>query len=116
MNGGGEGSPREPVPGTGRTECKSRIGVRQGEDARELEQASVRELMSRSIYIINVDVDNNTITPGCKGCIAVSAGKKTVMHSEGCRSRMEEIIREKEPERSNAALEGMMEWMSKGAG
>ena len=43
----------------------------------------------------------------------MNRGKNAVMHSEGCRNRMEEIIREKEPERYNAALERMVEWLSR---
>ena len=85
------------MPRAGRIEFKSRVGIRDGEDGRELEEICIRESKSRRICITQVDVDKYKIAPGCKGCIALDRGKQLVMHRKDCRNRKEEIIMDKEP-------------------
>ena len=58
-------------------------------------------------------MDKFETTPGGKGCIAVNRGKEAAMGCEWCRNRIEEMIREKQPERYNAAPERLVERLSK---
>ena len=60
---GVKGSSWEPAPGTGRTEFKSRIGIKEGEDGRKLEETGVREPNPREIRTTKGDVDKCKTTP-----------------------------------------------------
>ena len=67
----------------------------------------MRKLVSRGMYITKSDLqpDKYGLTPGCKGCIASNRGKAPVPHDDRCRVRIEDMIKENEPERYERALD-----------
>ena len=56
----------------------------------------------KSMYLSRGDFSRHGDTDGCVGCRVIASGKQGrtgVAHSRACRRRLEEIIREQEPER-----------------
>ena len=94
------GVPWEPVPGRGMKEVKSKVhiaGVGAGEDI--IEEPQLRGAIPRRMRFDADDLDKYGYTFGCPGCRAKNRGDIAVNHSEECRRRIEEKIREADPER-----------------
>ena len=89
------GVPWEPVPGREGIEIKARINMpRDREPVRPPMVGEEREAVPRRVKITREQVRTMGFTVGCQGCRAVNRGLPAVIHSEECRKRMEEQLRE----------------------
>ena len=57
--------------------------------------------------IVGIQAIKYGLTPGCRGCIASNRGTLGVPHDDRCRWRIEDLIKDKEPERYMRTLERM---------
>ena len=99
------GVPWEPAPGRGMKEVRSRAiiaGLGGGEDI--IPEPQVRQAVPRRMRFDDDDLNKYGFTIGCPGCKAKNRGNVGVNHSEECRQRIEEKIREDDPERYNRTL------------
>jgi hypothetical protein len=95
------GVPWEPIPGREGIEIKSSVNLPRDEtEIKETEHGVEKEVIRRRLKITKEDVKRFSMTPGCKGCVAVNRGGQAVNHSESCRARITEEL-EKEDVRGH---------------
>ena len=70
-------------------------------------ETQFREPVVKGIYITRSDLrsDKYGLTPGCRGCIASNRGTSGIPHDDRFRRRIEDLSKEKEPERYERTLE-----------
>ena len=92
----------------------------EGMDCRELtaeekevlgKAAAWKDAVPRGFSIRKQDVRDHRATKGCPGCDAMLQGKSKQMHSEKCRKRFKELL--KDEERVKSAKERMDDFISK---
>ena len=95
------GVPWEPTPGSSDEQIRANFKPERETGPELAKESVVRESVSRGLYITKTDLkeDKYGVTPGCKGCIASNKGKPSTLHDDRCRARIEELIKEKEPDR-----------------
>jgi hypothetical protein len=104
----GKGVPWEPIPGRGRIEVKTKVGVLQGMPRGDsCIDPENKDTVVKRVYITKKDVEHYKPPIGCRGCRAVTRGESGLPHNERCRERMEKEIEKNEPERTNKELERM---------
>ena len=50
--------------------------------------------LPRRVYIARSDIETHGPTPDCAGCRAILLGKKAVHHSEDCRNRITQVMKD----------------------
>ena len=104
----GKGVPWEPIPGRGRIEVKTKVGILQGISRGDsFLDPEIKETVVKRIYITKKDVKDYKPSIGCRGCRALNRGESGIPHNEGCRERLENEIKKNDPERINRELDRM---------
>jgi hypothetical protein len=104
----GKGVPWEPIPGRGRIEVKTKVGILRGVGGGDvLMDPEIKETVVKRVYITKKDLETYGPTVGCRGCRAANRGETSIPHNERCRARIEKEIESKDPGRINKELDRM---------
>ena len=90
-----KGVPWEPTPGREGIEIRARVHVPRDNSAPEAPmEGEAKEVVPRRVRITREQVRMAGFTVGCPGCRAINRGQPAVNHTEQCRKRFEDNMRE----------------------